>query len=298
MNLKEYLLKLKEKITSKQEKKDLTSDDIEEIIEEEMVLEPKSDEELNAILEDAIKNLFPKDGLWFSCCFTKSDTYEFRFLPCHLRDNNWLAKTIQAHNNLKYISYDKILNFINNSELFNELRHNYELEIVRWQIDWMINDGEGWIVDMEMGGSYYIRTEVCDIAFRKGIVATLSAIGMNKEVIEEGIEKNAGMWREFFMNKAFKNKFDDFFYFFEGPSEEHKKNWLKYRKYEYYCDHKKSVDLYGLSQNYNDLSEAIQMTPEEVKELKKVLEKQNKDRLDYIEKNKNTFAPKRLFKGH
>ena len=87
------------------------------------------------------------------------------------------------------------------------------------------------------------------MGFRKGVVDTLSRIGMNSDVIEEGLEKFSDLWRERFMSCAFRNAYEPIFYLCEpiDPVEEgHKEMWLKMRRYEYYQRHKKSVDLYGV----------------------------------------------------
>lgn len=61
MNLKEYLLRLKEKILGQQENEKLSNETVEKIIHEnEMQLEPKTDEELNEILENSIKTFFSR----------------------------------------------------------------------------------------------------------------------------------------------------------------------------------------------------------------------------------------------
>lgn len=241
------------------------------------------------ILEDNIKTFFPKKGIWYSCCFYKPKKHIMRNLPCHLRDNRWLARMIQIKYNLSHINISDILEFIKTSELFNELRHNYELEIVRWQIDWMKRGGDNWKVDKSLGGDEWLWTPFCDIAFRKGIVDTLSSIGMNSDVIEEGIEKNANMWRDEYMSFAFDREFNKeiLFYDMESAEKEHKENWLKMRRFEYYHQHKKSVDNYGVV-----LPEMV-MTDEEVGNLHIYLTRKNAERKNYIEECKANPAKKR-----
>lgn len=96
-------------------------------------------------------------------------------------------------NNKKYNLYslgeDTILEYIVNSSNFNKLRYEYEQKIVGWQIDWMRNGGENWVIDQSLGGELFLFSTKCDYAFRKGVVDTLLAIGMDKDAIEEGIEK-------------------------------------------------------------------------------------------------------------
>ena len=68
------------------------------------------------------------------------------------------------------------------------------------------------------------------------------------------------------MASAFINEYEPVFYLSKAQvppaEEEHKQNWLKMRRYEYYQRHKKSVDLYGV------VSPDMLMTDEEVTELR------------------------------
>lgn len=267
--------------------------------------------ESNSILEKATLNFFPKEGVWYSYCFRRPKDLEIGNLPCHLRDDLWLAKMIKKDQKLFYISTNKILQFVKTSPFFQEKRHEYEQEIVKWQIDWMINDGENWIADEKYGGDIVFLTPVCDLGFRKGVVDTLSRIGINLDAIEEGIEKNANMWRDSFMNRAFHNKYDpillDFRAYLRENDEsiikkgldqvdlEFKEKWLKLRKYEYYQKHKDSVDKYGIVEPDMILSN------EEVAELKIYLEQKHNERMMQIEQYKQekyetTEQPKVLTK--
>lgn len=203
------------------------------------------------ILEKATDDFFPKKGDWYSNCFDRSKDLYMSYLPCNLRDNKWLAKMFQENQNLYSINYYDILDFVSNSKYFNEARHNYELEIVKWQINFIRLGGEGWICDDNYGGDAMLFCSVCDLGFRKGVLDTLLAIGMNQDVIEEGLEKYSDMWREFYMSRVFNNEYSPVFFmanpdvYLEPVDEEHKTNWIKYRKYEYYKRHKSSVDKYG-----------------------------------------------------
>ena len=67
----------------------------------------------------------------------------------------------------------------------------------------------------------------------------------------------------------------------EPAEEEHKEKWLKMRRYEYYQGHKKSVDLYGVA------TEDMQMSEEEVLELRQYLEQKHQERMKHIEELKN-----------
>lgn len=240
----------------------------------------------NSTLEKATLEFFPKTGEWYSNCFRRPTELGMGNLPCHLRDDVWLAKMLKKDQNLFYMSHSKILNFVRTSDFFKDKRHEYELEIVKWQIQWIAGGGENWICDDNYGGDFVYLTPVVDLGVRKGVVDTLSKIGMNKDVIEEGLEKFADLWRERFMSAAFRNEYEPVFYLSKAQvppaEEEHKQNWLKMRRYEYYQRHKKSVDLYGV------VSPDMQMTKEDVVELKMYLETKHQERKQQIDEVKNS----------
>ena len=242
--------------------------------------------EIEEFLDKTLKNFFPKDGHWYSNCFNKSNFVAEENLPCHLRNDKWLADLILKKYNLYYLGKGTIIEYIINSNNFNKLRHEYEQKIVSWQIDWMCNDGDNWIIDEKLGGDLYLFSTKCDYAFRKGMVDTLLAIGMNINAIEEGIEKNANKWRENHMTIAFRNLYCVSPYsllpsgneekLLEEPSQEHYEKWLKLRLYEYYIEHKDSVDKYG------KVLPEMKMTEAEVIELKKWLEVAHEKRMKQI----------------
>lgn len=281
MTLKEKLLKLKDKILNGSYNAIIIEEEPEETLESKKNVNNKT-------LEEATADFFPKSGEWTRGCFRRSKEYNMSNLPCHLRENKWLAKMFQSDQELYHYTFEEILYFVNNSMLFQEKRHEYELEIVKWQINFIVNRGEGWLCDEKYGGDFVYLTPVCDLGVRKGVVDTLLAIGMDKEVIEEGIEKNANMWRDSFMEHAFRNQFQPIFYLISGNKghslepvdPEHKEKWLKMRKYEYYCDHKRSVDKYGI------VEPEMLMSGEEIKELIKYLDIKNAERLEQIERYK------------
>jgi len=242
-----------------------------------------SETELIKLLQEEIETFFPEEGFWTHCCFERSNEVSKRYLPCHLRDNEWLAKLIKSKLIDKGICAPEyqIRSFIDNSERFAELRHNYELAIVRWQIDYMNSGGSGWLMPEGYDEiSLLIGTSV-DKMIRRGIVKTLSAIGMDKEVIEEGIEKNANIWRDKYMQLSFDHKFDPHIYgkgyAEERPSEELRENWMKLRTYEYYQDHKDSVDKYG------QVTQNMKMNGEELKKVSDHVREEGYKRLQYVE---------------
>lgn len=240
------------------------------------------EKEQEKILLEEIETFFPTNGRWGSNCFRKSNELKYWNLPCHLRDNKWMAQYLENKflNKGLLIPAPAIQDFLDSSDRFNELRHNYELEIVRWQIDWMRNDGEGWLIPKGYDDfSIKISPDAVEI-FRGGVVRTLTAIGMDLEVVEEGIEKNADMFRERYILAGFRNEFEPVLYHHGSPApvdEEHKQNWLKAKRYEYYCKHKQSVDKYG--EPHPDML----ITSEELKNLYNVLPAQNVARRKVIE---------------
>lgn len=247
------------------------------------------EKEIEKFLDERLFNFFPKEGVWYSTCFSRTKELEFNNLPCHLRDNNWLADFIKQEYELYAFKKEIILDYITKSEKFNKLRHEYEQRIVNWQIEWMCNGGEGWIVDEELGGDFYILGTECDYAFRKGIVDTLSRIGMDIDAIEEGIEKNANKWREGHMRLAFYNMYSVSYFLFCGkpedmlkePSQEHYEKWMKLRLYEYYVEHKDSVDKYG------EVLPEMKMTEQEVEELKIWLDEAHEKRIKQVSEFEN-----------
>ena len=247
-----------------------------------------SQEEIDAILLNEIETLFPRSGRWSRSCFRKPTELEQWNMPCHLRDNKWLSQYIQNKlaNKGVSISVSSIQNFINHSARFNELRHSYELEIVKWQIDWMRNDGEGWLMpDGYDEFTIMFSPDAVEI-FRGGVVKTLTTIGMDSEVVEEGIEKNADLFRDRYIQASFRNEFEPVIYLHGSPipaNEEHKKNWLKAKRYEYYCKHKQSVDKYGTP--HPDML----ITSEEIKFLYDILPAQNLERKKIIEEWRTTI---------
>lgn len=237
-------------------------------------------DELNAKLNEIIVNFFPEEGEWYSSCFKKPKTFIGDSLPCNLRDNEWIADYMIIRYELISEYREYIIEFLNNSELFKQLRHEYELRIVQWQIEYMLNDGENWIIDNEYGGELYIFNPNCDKAFRKGIVDTLTAIGMDKEVIEEGIEKYRHLWHEVYTRLAFKNLYccDGVEYYnFETSLEEHYEKWLKIRMLDYYLEHKESVDKYG------GIAPGYYIDPVDEVQLRIWLGEQHEKRRNYIE---------------
>jgi len=233
--------------------------------------------EIVEILDKVTDNFFPKNGKWYSHCFKKPNDLVIANLPCHLRDVDWLVKVFSK--NIPHISEEFIKKYILTSVYFDTKRKEYEQEIVSWQIDWMNNGGENWIVDSNLGGELYMFSPHCAEAFRKGILDTLLAIGMDRDAIEEGIEKNSYKWRKKYIELAFSNMYNPIFYQpnLPQPSQEHFEKWVKIQLYQYYQQHKDSIDKYG------EILPEMKMSDLEVIELREWLENEHKKRLDQIE---------------
>ena len=50
--------------------------------------------EIEEYLDKTLENFFPQQGNWKSSCFSKSKELEEINLPCHIRDDSWLADLI------------------------------------------------------------------------------------------------------------------------------------------------------------------------------------------------------------
>lgn len=265
----------KEEAKQKTEKEETKSETKQEV--------PMESVDVNKMLEIAVQDFFPKTGEWTSNCFQRPRELHMCNLESNLRNDKWLAQMIKKQCNLDNVNYYDILDFVKKSPIFQELRHNYELEVVRWQIEWIKNGGENWICDEELGGDFTMLSPVCDLGIRKGVVDTLLAIGMDEEVIEEGLEKYADIWRNRFISSAFFNKYNCFT-FLADPNvpipeidKEHESAWIRYRKYEYYRAHKKSVDKYGTP------DEDMLMSQDEAIRLKNYLDVKDKERKQEME---------------
>ena len=128
-----------------------------------------------------------------------------------------------------------------------------------------------------------------DKIFRDGVVKTLLAIGIDKEAIEEGIERNAGLWRGSCMSQSFDHMYRPVVYLKGSPNPPeptHKQNWIKLRLYEYYTEHKESVDKFSYP------TPEMLMSETDIEVLRKELNKQNSERQAYIDEWHKSTKPK------
>lgn len=242
---------------------------------------------LEEYLDIEMNTFFPDTGHWYSTCFKRPNEYNIDNLPCHLDDDKWLANFIIYRYNLINAKFKDVLDYVRNSKKFIENKKQYALEIVKWQINWIKNGGENWICDSDLGGDICRMTPVWDLAFRKGVVDTLLAIGMNKEIIEEGLEENSDMWFESVIDDTFDNQFNPLILNLFGTKKiteyppvnpEFKKAWILKRKYDYYCDHKRSVDLYGKK------SSVIEIERDDLIKLENFIKTESVNRMEEINK--------------
>ena len=239
------------------------------------------------LLDREANEFFPKEGKWLYSCYNRPREINKNNLPCHLRDVEWLSKFMQKKLKVKDLNIDlqSIKKYIETSKTFNDLRHNYELEIVRWEIDWIIAGGENWRMPKGYSELDFLFNPDVDKIFRNSVLTTLLSIGMDREVVEEGIEKYSDLWREKYMNLAFYHKYEPVAYLVDpiAPADDNfKQNWLKLRRYEYYTEHKDSVDKYGT------LTDDMQLNITELCELIDIVDEQSKQRMKVVEIWKNS----------
>lgn len=249
------------------------------------------------LLDKSTEDFFPVNGVWHSDCYQRPDTLNMNYINCHLRDEEWLSKMIRKTcPEAKFLTTDAVKRYILTSDTFAERRHNYELEVVRWQINWMRNGGDNWLVPNGYS-TLSVFEKNHDKRFRGGIVRTLSKIGMDKEVIEEGIEKFADLWRKQEMETAFKSQFEPSLFSFTGKydklpevEKQFKEAWFALRENEYYKDNKGSVDKYGKK------TPAMCMQPKEINSTKEFVDQKIQERNEFLENFRhNNFTKKEDF---
>ena len=217
------------------------------------IVSPEVD--LEEYLNKKVTNeFFPDTGRWYMSCFKQPKELSIDYLPCHLDDEKWLVKMLMKFCNLPQEKYKEVLNYVRTSDVFYHKKKEYGLRVVKWQISFINNGGEDYVLKDQHGGDFWQVSENCDKSFRWAVIDTLEAIGMNRNLIEEGLEKYSDDWRDGFIRHAFRNKYEPVVYSFLGHegdkkypdvNEEFKKAWIAMRKYEYYKEHRESVELYG-----------------------------------------------------
>ena len=230
-------------------------------------------------LERAVSNFFPKECRWKCNCDDDLSAYDKEYLPFNTRNDYWLATMIQKDAELYDIDINEILDFVEISLFFERERSEYEERVIRWQIEWMMSTGSGFI---DENCSESLNPLEYDVEFRNRLVSSLSVTSIDSDKIEVCIEKYAYLWRSQCMEICFANSFNPLGYI--APcviDENHKENWLKIRKYEYYQRHKRIIDRCGI------FFEEMQLGVDEINRLYEYLLMKKDERLDQIRKCEN-----------
>lgn len=299
---------------------------------------------LRNILDNGTLDIFRYDGTWESTCFDRPKRHTVSNMPCHLRNNAWMARLMQFRllKNKKFVPYLAVLNYVKNSDYFEKQRHEYELRIVKKQIEFMneckdiygrafyfpdkdifgkkkkgiiTQSWKEWdtvtkiseeqykkeINDPKMSDedklnnyerryffgitSFYkithhttkksdpvrnwnweaqecyhlhgIDIKDADLNFRNVVVNMLTMIGMDEEVVNEGLEKYSKLWLDKYIDIAFEQEFN----FKVNENDEmlslgkFYKLWKDARLYEYYQNNKKWVDKNGTMREEMKISE-------------------------------------------
>lgn len=281
MKFRERIKQLKyfKNFLSKREAEQLSDEDIPECLQ---FLLGNNEEEF---LLQATASLFSKIYPITKKHLERPTDNDPEYLMCHLRDDIWLAITMQTTQNLD-INLMDIIQFVRTSEIFNEARYDYEKKIIKQQLESMLYS-DNYITTND---NYYKRAikfdPNCDTIFKTCIINTLTTFGINIETIEEYLEQNS-IWKNIMMERAFKNTYEPISYTIEANPEkfklaeqEHKEKWLRLRMYEYYQNNKSSVDKYGI------ISDDMILSTEELKELKVYLKTKDLERRKIMNKTR------------
>ena len=258
-----------------------------------------SEDEIELMLKKESRNFFPETGRWHSGLYGNTKGVVPENAPSHLNDTEWLVELVKQHLREEKgieIPYSKIYDYVQTSPEFKNAKHDYAMDVVKWQIDWMNGGGGGWLLpdgynDFAMFGPN------ADIAFRGGVVKTLTAIGLDKELVEEGLETFADDWLERNMTRAFNNEFNPVRRYsiaradkgdikgekLPPASEKHLQEWLMLRKWEYYQEHKASVDKYGSK------TMSMCLDKDDAMDLARSVERQNAERRNVIDNAKPSY---------
>lgn len=236
--------------------------------------------------------MFSGDGSFVNACFERPKYYNITFLPCHLRDNVWLADFIYLDRRVRaFMSFDEVLKYVRNNEYFLKKREEYEQKIIKWQIMRMISDSEKLSILEDSSENIKSYSENIDYYFRYSVKDILTRIGMSREVIIKGIEINSCLWREYYMTRAFNCKYNPSKFVVSNEdlddgklnrvSGEFFDKWIRYRRYEYFQKFKRDVLKYGT------LESGMEMTIDEARALKREIDIMAESREKEIREYKN-----------
>ncbi len=225
------------------------------------VKQKKEEEKINK-LNFATLNFFPLTGFWdLEILDNKEELTEDNF-ACNLNNNYWLAQMFHKNEELFSIPFSEILNYVTNSTFFANHKHEYALKIVKWQIMWLMNGGSNYLkIYSDSIVKAFLNSSECDLYFRWWIIETLKQLDLPVEIIQEGLEKNAYLWRNQVMEKTFFNIYK----YNTKELQMNKEKWLCLRQYKYYQNNQEWVDKYGKKEG------GMLIPQEEIK--KRILEK-------------------------
>lgn len=167
------------------------------------------------------------------------------------------------------ITLATVKKFIETDSEFEIARINYEADIIRAQIEFMIssNQPNGLLLgtynqnnnDLFTSTNYHPfisrLQKNTDKLFRQGAINSLKLLGIDQHLIEVNLEKHANLWRNDTMQDAFFNQHpiplatDDYLNLHTSyyMREILKLDWLRQREYQYYQDHKEIIDELNLA---------------------------------------------------
>jgi|GEM_PF-6728667 len=237
------------------------------------------------------------------------------FLIYHTRDNNWLAhylndfvkfmqkmekretqltgKPIDTKDlaslkefNQPKIRFSHVKKFVETDAVFDQERNNYEEDLVRAQIKFMMHDNKPngllmhsaynhannqFLLVKDFDVQSIHKEPNADKVFRNTVVKAMSQLGIDQHSVEVGLEKHADLWRDQMMTQAYYNQYplqpenenavND-----EGINEVvnvmregFKDTWLRARKGKYFEDNQNILEELGKTE--------MQLKPDEAKEL-------------------------------
>lgn len=203
-------------------------------------------------LDKQTKNFFPKTGEYDSSKLDEKEKLAIENMPFNICDDDWIVSMFIKH--VGYAINDEnielVSSYIKESPIFNKRRYDYSLEIVKYQIQYMMDPDSDWFGDPEYGNGMMFFSEDYDKEFRESIVLALHSIGLDDDIIEDGIDTNLDIWLDTCVEATFYNNhypvtgemlFSDKEIDYSDCDEEYKEKWMKLRKHEYYMDHKESL---------------------------------------------------------
>lgn len=231
------------------------------------------------VLEEEARGLFGECNGFDINCLKKPIEVNEKYLPCHLQDTQWLAELINRRLVAKGVclSKRKIFAYVEKSKKFDDMRHDYELSLVKN----FILQKVGEIKQRQKPSSYDEWTLKMNQDFvrivRDGVLSGLKAIGLDPKIIEEGLEGDS-KWRQECLSMGFDNRYNPDFCrenlketspYLEG-------NWFALCEYEYYLEHKDVVDKFGKA------SESMRMSHYEYMQRLSIFNDQHRNRMEEI----------------